>query len=73
MEKIASICWNINHWKQPSGIQSKSKEKNTSENEKCFGHKEWLLNDSKILTDGYHYAFLGPINKQFENMKAKHI
>ena len=62
MEKIARICWNSDNWTRPSGPLGKSKEKNAYENRFGFGHEEWLLDDSKIMPDGYHYAFLQPIN-----------
>ena len=62
MEKIARICWNSNGWKRPSGSVGKSRLAGTYENEVGFGHEEWLLDDSKILPDGYHYAFLEPMN-----------
>lgn len=63
MEKIARICWNSRLWKRPSGIEGKSRNKETYENIHKFGHEEWLLDD-KVLPDGYHYAFLQPINIQ---------
>lgn len=58
MEKIARLCWNTEGWRRPSGRKGKSKGKNTYENEKGFGHEEWLLDDSKKMPDGYHYGFL---------------
>lgn len=62
MEKVARICWNTNDWKRPSGSQGKTRNKHAYENILGFGHEEWLLDDSKILPDGYHYAFLQPVN-----------
>lgn len=62
MEKIARICWNTKEWKRPSGRKGKSKDNNSYENEKGFGHEEWLLDDSKIMSDGYHYGFLEPMS-----------
>ena len=60
-EKIARICWNTRNWKRPSGSEGKSSSPNTYENEQGFGHEEWLLDDRKIMPDGYHYAFLEPL------------
>lgn len=58
MEKIARLCWNTNEWRRPSGRNGKSKSNDSYENEMGFGHEEWLLDDSKIMPDGYHYGFL---------------
>ena len=62
MEKIARICWNTYGWKRPSGSEGKSQMDNTYEKSVGFGHEEWLLDDTKILPDGYHYGFLQPMN-----------
>jgi hypothetical protein len=62
MEKIARLCWNTNEWRRPSGKEGKSKASKSYEKEKGFGHEEWLLDDSKIMPDGYHYGFLEPLN-----------
>lgn len=61
MEKIARLCWNTNEWRRPSGRNGKSKSNDSYENEMGFGHEEWLLDDSKIMPDGYHYGFLEPM------------
>ena len=61
MEKIARLCWNTNEWRRPSGRKGKSKSNDAYENEMGFGHEEWLLDDSKIMPDGYHYGFLEPM------------
>lgn len=61
MEKIARLCWNTNGWRRPSGKTGKSKANDSYENEMGFGHEEWLLDDSKIMPDGYHYGFLEPM------------
>ena len=63
MEKIARICWNTHEWKRPSGSEGKSRSDSTYENRIGFGHEEWLLDESKIV-DGYHFAFLQPMNAQ---------
>ena len=63
MEKIARICWNTHEWKRPSGSEGKSRSDSTYENRIGFGHEEWLLDESKIV-NGYHYAFLQPMNAQ---------
>ena len=62
MEKIARLCWNTNEWRRPSGRKGKSKDNGVYENEMGFGHEEWLLDDSMIMPDGYHYGFLQPMN-----------
>lgn len=62
MEKIARICWNTRDWKRPSGSEGKSRSESSYENIIGFGHEEWLLDDTKIMPDGYHYAFLQPMN-----------
>lgn len=61
MEKIARLCWNTNEWRRPSGRKGKSKSNESYENEMGFGHEEWLLDDSKIMPDGYHYGFMEPL------------
>ncbi len=61
MAKIARLCWNTNEWRRPSGRKGKSKSNDAYENEMGFGHEEWLLDDSKIMPDGYHYGFLEPM------------
>lgn len=62
MEKIARICWNTNDWKYPSGIEGKSKNKHSYEKIMGYGHEEWLLDDTRIMPDGYHYGFLQAMN-----------
>lgn len=62
MDKIARICWNTHDWKRPSGSEGKSQSDSSYEKIIGFGHEEWLLDDSKIMPDGYHYAFLQPMN-----------
>lgn len=64
MEKIARLCWNTNEWKRPSGRKGKSTNKSSYEKEVGFGHEEWLLDDSKIMPDGYHYGFLEQLNNK---------
>jgi len=59
--KLSKICWNTENWKFPSGSQGKSVSIESYEADTGFGHEEWLLDKSKIV-DGYHYAFLQPLN-----------
>lgn len=61
-EKIARLCWNSNGWEHPSGPEGKSTNQNY-ESDNGYGHEEWLLDRSKIYSDGYHYAFLEPLRK----------
>lgn len=71
MEKIARLCWNTNEWRRPSGKQGKSKSNDSYENEMGFGHEEWLLDDSKIMPDGYHYGFLEQLRSK-RTQSGKH-
>lgn len=59
--KLSKICWNTENWKFPSGSQGKSISIESYEADAGFGHEEWLLDKSKLV-DGYHYAFLQPLN-----------
>lgn len=59
--KLSKICWNIENWKFPSGSQGKSVSIESYEADSGYGHEEWLFDKSKIV-DGYHYAFLQPLN-----------
>ncbi len=61
-EKIARICWNTYGWRRPSGSEGKSRSDGSYEKDKGFGHEEWLLDDMRIMSDGYHYGFLQPLN-----------
>ncbi len=62
MEKIARICWNTHDWKRPSGSEGKSRADSSYEKSVGFGHEEWLLDDTRVMPDGYHYGFLQPMN-----------
>lgn len=62
MEKIARICWNTHDWKRPSGSEGKSRADSSYEKSVGFGHEEWLLDNTRIMPDGYHYGFLQPMN-----------
>lgn len=59
--KLSKICWNTENWKFPSGSQGKSVSTESYEAGTGYGHEEWLLDKSKLV-DGYHYAFLQPLN-----------
>lgn len=59
--KLSKICWNTENWKFPSGSQGKSVSTESYEADTGYGHEEWLLDKSKLI-DGYHYAFLQPLN-----------
>ncbi|MCD8297544.1 MAG: hypothetical protein LUC88_08225 [Prevotella sp.] len=61
-ERLARICWNTNNWRCPSGKDGKSKSKASSESINGYGHDEWLLDNTRIMPDGYHYGFLQPMN-----------
>jgi len=64
-KKISRICWNTEKWVKPSGRKGKSSNKNSYEFKTGYGHEEWLLDIEKII-DGYHYAFLQPINNNWK-------
>lgn len=55
--KITRICWNTNNWVKPSGPNGKSQSESSYEKAVGFGNEEWLLDNSRINEDGYHYAF----------------
>lgn len=57
--KISRIVWNTNNWKSPSGLSGCPL--NDFKAKYGYGHEEWLFDKSKII-DGYHYAFLQPLN-----------
>lgn len=71
MDKISRICWNTNNWKRPSGSEGKSRVASSYENSVGFGHEEWLLDDSRVLPDGYHYGFYNPSTYLAENISDK--
>lgn len=60
MEKIARICWNTNNRERPSGSYGKSTLESSYENFSGYGYEEWLLDNSKIMPNGYHYGYLRP-------------
>ncbi len=68
--KIARLCWNEFNWQKPSGKESKSKNIDSHEYQKGYGHEEWLLDMDKII-DGYHYGFIQCFNSRsdFSGMK----
>lgn len=61
VNKISRICWNTKRWKFPSGSEGKSVFVNAYEADAGYGHEEWLFDKSRTL-EGYHYAFLQPLN-----------
>ncbi|MEO1259862.1 MAG: hypothetical protein AAFZ15_13805 [Bacteroidota bacterium] len=63
-ERVARICWNTNGWIKPSGRIGKSKYKKSHEYRYGFGHEEWLFDFDKNI-DGFHYAFLQPIHRDW--------
>ncbi len=72
-DKIARLCWNSNGWTRPSGREGKATS-DTYEAKHGYGHEEWLLDKSKINSDGYHYAFLEPLRRNsFEGKKDIHL
>jgi hypothetical protein len=69
-DKISKICWNSEGWKFPSGSQGKSPASDSFEAQYGYGHEEWLFDKSRII-DGYHYAFLQPLNLKSDKHVGK--
>ena len=59
-DKLARVCWNSYGWQRPSGVAGKSTNKDLHESDSKFGGEEWLFDFARLL-DGYHYAYLRPI------------
>lgn len=68
--KISKICWNSDGWKFPSGSKGKSVDLKSYEVINGYGHEEWLFDKSRII-DGYHYAFLQPLNLKTDKHVGK--
>ena len=64
-KRLARIAFNEEGWQKPSGCYGKSKDKNSHEGKYGYGNEEWLFDTEKVY-DGYHYAFLEPINKYYD-------
>ena len=64
--KYCRICWNTNGWRKPSDTAHESKGSFYASN--SFGFEEWLFNYEWCL-NGYKYAFLQPINKNFDSYR----
>jgi hypothetical protein len=62
------VCWNDQGWRFPSG----QKRDAGYAGEKRFGHEEWLFNLPWTI-DGYHYAFLQPVNKDREKRRGESL
>jgi hypothetical protein len=69
-DKISKICWNTEGWKFPSGSRGKSAASNSFEAKYGYGHEEWLFDKSRIV-NGYHYAFLQPLNLKSDRHVGK--
>ncbi len=69
-DKISKICWNSEGWKFPSGSQGKSTASQSFEAIHGYGHEEWLFDKSRIV-NGYHYAFLQPLNMDSDRHVGK--
>ena len=67
----ARICWNSNQWRFPSG-EAPHLEEGSYVVDAGFGHEEWLFNFAWLI-DGFHYAFLQPVNKSFETVTGETI
>lgn len=60
-DKVSKVSWNTEGWKFPSGSKGKSATSSSFEAGHGYGHEEWLFDKSRIV-NGYHYAFLQPLN-----------
>jgi hypothetical protein len=69
-DKISKICWNSEGWSFPSGSKGKSAASSSFEAKYGYGHEEWLFDKSRII-DGYHYAFLQPLNLKSDKHVGK--
>ncbi|WP_299493395.1 HNH endonuclease signature motif containing protein [uncultured Shewanella sp.] len=67
--KITRICWNSHHWAFPSGMEGKSQDKESLENNQGYSFEEWLGEQSKQI-DGFKYAFLPAIDTQNNRLKG---
>jgi hypothetical protein len=68
--KISKICWNTKNWKFPSGSEGKSPSSTSYESQYGYGHEEWLFDKSRII-EGFHYAFLQPLNLKTDRHVGK--
>ena len=71
-KRIAKVCWNENNWTYPSGPYGKSKQPKSQENERGYGHEEWLFDFEKLIDD-YHYALLKPVQKGRDTFLEKYF
>lgn len=69
-ERVSRITWNTADWVLPSGPIGKSTSAGLHEADYGYGGEEWLFDASKII-EGYHYAFLEPINKQHQAFSGR--
>lgn len=69
---LARLCWNSAHWVRPTG-EAKATEKGTYVTDFGFGHEEWLFNLAWVLDDGFHYAYLQPMNDSWKNFTGQTI
>lgn len=58
--RLARLCYNTNGWISPSGPEGKSPSKEAYEQIQSYGHEEWFFDLDKLI-DGWHYAYLRPI------------
>lgn len=68
--KISKICWNTKNWKFPSGSEGKSPSSSSYESQYGYGHEEWLFDKSRTI-EGFHYAFLQPLNLKSDRHVGK--
>lgn len=67
----ARVCWNSQGWRFPTG-EAAHLESGSYVAEAGFGHEEWLFNFGWLI-DGFHYAFLQPVQNSLENLTGTTI
>src|SRR5665213_3293745 len=67
----ARVCFNSQGWVFPTG-EAKALEKNSWVTKGGFGGEEWLFNFAWLM-DGFHYAFVQPVNRSFNNVSGQTI
>jgi len=68
----ARVCYNTNGWRLPSGDAAKF-EVDSFVARHRFGYEEWLFNFTMWNINGYHYAFLQPVEDSFKTKRGRTI
>lgn len=70
--RISKICWNDNDWMSPSGPTGKSRDTESYERKRGYGHEEWLFDFDKTI-DGYHYSLIQSVENGRETFVTKNF